>query len=139
MRWSKREITARRGGQLPMTSMIDVVFLLLVFFLLTARFVATESELTAALGVERSGGGRAADLRPQVIRVQVGDEGQPVFRLGERIVHDRASLTSLLMDLPREAGVFVRPDGDAPVEATVAALQACEDAGFYNRSYVAGD
>lgn len=37
---------ARSSGQLNMTSMIDVVFLLLVFFLLTANFVEGEGVIT---------------------------------------------------------------------------------------------
>lgn len=38
----------RSTGQLNMTSMIDVVFLLLVFFLLTANFVEGEGVITAS-------------------------------------------------------------------------------------------
>ncbi len=49
MRLSSHKI--QRGGtiDLPMTSMIDVVFLLLIFFMTTASFVATERNLDSAI------------------------------------------------------------------------------------------
>lgn len=120
---------------MPLTSLIDVVFLLLIFFMLTSAYVMNESRLSSALQMERSAAGRAADLQPQVVHVEQR-EGRPAFRLGERIVADQAELTSLLAALPKEGGVFVRVTDAAPVEGAAAALQAARDAGFVKVSYV---
>lgn len=48
-----------RGVELQMTAMIDVVFLLLVFFLWTSSFEKPENELSSSIAI--SGGGTASD------------------------------------------------------------------------------
>lgn len=138
MRFSK----PRRGpgivGRLPLTSLIDVVFLLIIYFLVTSSYAPPESDLSAALQTDRQSGGRAADLQPQVVHVGVGEDGGVTFRIGERVVHDKAALTALLRQLPREGGAFLRVAGEAPVWGAAAAWQACRDAGFDKVSYVGG-
>ena len=131
----------KRGGRspeaeygLPMTSLIDCIFLLLIFFMLTSSMTVPESQLASALQADRAAG-RKADLQPQVVRVEVRG-GESVFIIGQRVFTDKASLTRVLAALPKEGGVFVRVTDAAPVEATAAALQACKDAGFVKVSYV---
>lgn len=124
-------------GSLPLTSLIDVVFLLLIFFLVTTSMAPPESELASAIQSERAGAGAAADLQPQVLRVEV--EGDSVvYRMGERAMHGRDELAALLRELPRASGVIVRVSNRAPVEAAATALQCCKDAGFDRVSYVPG-
>jgi biopolymer transport protein ExbD len=123
-------------GQLPLTSLIDVVFLLLIYFIVTAQLTTGESRLTAALTSESRKAGRAADLQPQVVIVDATPDGRGIFRLGERATSDRETLVAVLRDLPKESGVFVKVMGRAPVDATAAAWQACKDAGFTRITYV---
>ncbi|MCA9304187.1 MAG: biopolymer transporter ExbD [Phycisphaerales bacterium] len=137
--WSKRKglstrSRATRIGALPLTSMIDVVFLLLIFFLVTSNFAQQERELPSALQTE-GGGVRASDLQPQIVEIRLLD-GSPVFVMGERAVRTRADLQSLLSQLPKDPGVAVKSDSDVPISAVAAALQAARDAGFAKRSYV---
>lgn len=122
-------------GKLPMTSLIDVVFLLLIYFMVTASFSSQESELDSALRSESEGSGRAADLLPQILSVQ-REDGRVVFRIGERAFSERGPLVELLSRLNKDAGVFVKGSNDVPVEATAAALQSCKDAGFTRITYV---
>jgi len=123
------------GGEagLPMTSMIDVVFLLLIFFLFTASATAPESDLASVL--QRSGKGAAGDFQPQIVLVERSGEGA-VFRLGAHTITDRAELRRLLLELPRDSGVIVKVANDVSVESAAAALQTCKDAGFVKVSYV---
>jgi len=132
----KRSARARatRIGALPLTSMIDVVFLLLIFFLVTSNFAQQERELPSALQTE-GGGVRASDLQPQVVEIRMLD-GSPVFVIGERAVRTRVDLQALLSQLPKEPGVAVKSDPEVPISAVAAALQAARDAGFTKRSYV---
>ncbi|MEM8835487.1 MAG: biopolymer transporter ExbD [Planctomycetota bacterium] len=123
----------RFGGEL--TPMIDVVFLLLVFFLVSTSQAPPESELSPSLEARRVEGGRSADFQPQVVDVLL-IAGRPAFQLGERTLRTQAELTELLRALPAEAGVFVRGRGDAPTSAAAAALQAAHDAGFGGVTYV---
>jgi len=126
-----RESSAR----LPMTPMIDVVFLLLIYFLVTATLTPSESQLSAALQAEQTSSGSLADLQPQVVRVELVN-GVPGYRIGSRVLTTKEDLTALLANLPTEGGVFIRVANDVPVSAAAAAIQAAKDAGFTKVSYV---
>lgn len=136
---STRTRRRRRGqlGALPLTSMIDVVFLLLVFFLVTANFAQKESKLPAALQTE-GGGVRSSDLQPQIIQISVMN-GQLIYMIGQVQCTSRASLESVLQQLPRDAGVAIKAEPDVPVQAVATALQAARNSGFTRRSYVPSD
>lgn len=131
---NKLERAGAKRALLPMTPLIDVVFLLLIYFMVTSSMTPSESRLSSALQTE-SKSGRAADLQPQVVLVDVVD-GAVVFIMGERVMRTKRELTQLLVQLPKESGVFVKVEGRAPVRATAAALQACKDAGFSRVTYV---
>jgi biopolymer transport protein ExbD len=108
---------------LDMAPLLDVVFLLLIFFMLTSTFTPP----SLPLDLPEAGGGVAAPLQPVVVSVSRGEEIAvngvsvtldsvvPVIREqlllhGTGIVHfrgDRESSFGLfvrLMDLAREAG-----------------------------------
>lgn len=120
---------------LALTSMIDVIFLLLIYFIVSSTYTPPEAELTPAIRTERDSAGRAAEFTPQVVDVLPGRDGA-VFRVGARTVADARSLAGLLSGLPRDPGVIVRGDNEAPTEGVFAALQACRDAGFEKVTYV---
>jgi biopolymer transport protein ExbD len=123
------------GSRLQVTSMIDVIFLLLFFFMATTTFSNPEAHLTPGLREQRENAGRAADLEPQIVDV-IHQNQQDAFRLGSRVFFDKASLTAALKVLPKEPGVFVRVSDDVSVAGVAAAMQACRDAGFIKVSYV---
>jgi biopolymer transport protein ExbD len=118
--------------------MVDVIFLLLIFFLLTTSYTPPEARLTPALQAQRVSGGRAADLEPQIVLAELIN-GAPAYRVGERVLRDQTALQQLLASLPKEAGVFVRADDALPVRWPAAALQAAYDAGFTKVTYVPGN
>lgn len=122
-------------GRLPITPMIDIVFLLLIYFMVTSTLTPSESDLASALASERQEGGAAADFEPQIVTVDALDGGA-VFRIGDRTVTDQRELTVLLQALPKEGGVFIRGLDRAPIWAIAAAKQAAVDAGFTKRTYV---
>lgn len=127
----------RRDGSdhdLPLISLIDVVFLLLIYFMLTSQSTR-ESELSAALDAERKSGRQASNFQVQVVNVE-RHEGQPGYRVGDRVMRTPDQLQAILRQLPKDPGVFIRVAGDVPVESAVGALQAAKDAGFKKVSYV---
>ena len=135
MKLSNRRIQRQRKIQLSMTSMIDVVFLLLIFFITTATFVPTERDLDSAIRVESSSEA-IADLQPAVIEVVQGVTGY-VYRLGQRELDDPQQLYDLLRQFDNKLqGAFVRVSDGAPFRMAAAAVQACKDAGFPTVSYV---
>lgn len=134
-RKSKRQ--SARLGALPLTSMIDVVFLLLIFFLVTANFAQDEHKLPATVQTE-GGGVQSSDLQPQIVQIRM-QGGAPIFVIGEVAAGDGASLESVLNNLPKEPGIAIKSEPDVPISAIAAALQAARNAGFDKRSYVPSD
>ncbi len=131
-----RNAASNKVRPLPMTSMIDVVFLLLIFFMVTANFSADQGRLAAALA-SRQPGSSEQNLQPQVVRVRWAGTAA-VYELGSHRVAGRRELTALLRQLPKDPGVVIEAADDVPVAAAAAALQAAADAGFSKRSYVPG-
>jgi|TARA_R110000782_G_scaffold20675_14_gene55858 biopolymer transport protein ExbD len=130
----KKSMRDRRLGALPLISLIDVVFLLLVYFLVTSDFSQQERRLPSAVQTE-GGGVRSVELQPQIVEITTDDQGVR-FTIGQVMVRDKASLVSVLGRLPREPGVAVRASPQSPISAIATALQAARDAGFEKRSYV---
>ena len=106
-----------RRMQPPLTSMIDVTFLLLLFFLLTFTFREYEGQIPGALP---RGGGEGA---PYAIHVSVQSEGATsacyeIAGLNERI-RDPLRLYEALQDIQelthsRQGPVVIAPDAFVP-------------------------
>ena len=120
-------------GVLPMTSMIDVVFLLLIFFMVTASFSADEEQLSTTLGAD--GAGAQTNLQPQIVRVR-DQQGVTLYEIGSRRLQTVNSLRNVLNALPKEQGVVFRVSDSVPIADVAAAMQAAFDAGFTKRTYV---
>ncbi|QPH55596.1 ExbD/TolR family protein [Pontivivens ytuae] len=102
--------------------MIDVVFLLLVFFMLAARFGIDSSfplQLAGSGGGAYSGPPRLVDVLP---------EGQ---RLNGQQIESVALITRLgeLTETPTDA-IVLRPRDDAELQRVVDVLELLTDAGF---------
>lgn len=126
-----------RLGALPLTSMIDVVFLLLIFFIVTANFAQDEHKLPATLQTE-GGGVQSSDLQPQILEIRLQD-GSPIFVMGDVAVRGAHSLEAFLKTLPKEPGIAIKCEPDVPISAIAVALQSARNAGFQKRSYVPSD
>lgn len=124
-------------GELPLTPMIDVVFLLLIYFMVTATITPPESRVASTLQSER-GAGQARDLKPQIVTVDLAG-GVVTYRMGSRVFADRESLAAAFEQLPKEGGVFVRVTDRAPWSAVAGVMQDALDAGFVKRTYVPAD
>ena len=126
----------REGAALAMASLIDVVFLLLAFFLVTSMVTAREDRLSPNLQVDsEASSGEQQDFVPQVLEVMQGDQG-PVFRLGDREFTARAELVGALEELPKDPGLFVRVFAGPTVADAAFAIQCGRDAGFSEVTYV---
>ena len=134
MKFVQQASNSRKPVRLPLIGMIDVFFLLLVYFVVSATISQPEDELGAALRQESSKAS-ATDLQPQYVEVQRTESGA-AYKVGARMLQTREELVEVLSELPKEAGVFLRVNDDAPVWAAAAALQACHDAGYEKLTYV---
>ena len=119
-----------------MTSMIDVVFLLLIFFMTTSNFVLTEKNLDPSIKVERGSSSSPSELEPVIIEV-VNVGGSFVYKLGAREMATREELVEVLTAMPPSTdGAFVRVADEAPFGMAAAAIQACKAANYLMVSYV---
>ncbi len=134
----RRSGAGRREATLNLASLIDVTFLLLLFFLVTTVIAKPEDRLSPGLQAQTEESGPAADFQPQIVDVLLVG-GAPGYRLGGEVLHDQAGLTRALEGLYRPAGLFVRVAGDVPVGFAAGALQAGRDAGFEQVTYVPVD
>ncbi|MCV2881494.1 ExbD/TolR family protein [Actibacterium sp. XHP0104] len=114
--------TPRKPRRPSLTPMIDVVFLLLVFFMLAARFGA-DAGLTLSIG---AGSGNEWQGPPRLVSVTVDG------LLLNGVAQTPETLIAALDDLTdsRADPVVLRAEGGADVQALVDALALLSTAGF---------
>lgn len=112
----------RRRRRIGLTPMIDVVFLLLVFFMLASRFGIDRHVLLNVAGLggtAYSGPPRLIDVLPDGLRLN----GVPVAP--ERLTDDIAGLTETPQDT-----IVLRPRGGASLQRVIAVMDRLRAAGF---------
>jgi len=138
MRLSSRRSTRNTEIELSMTSMIDVVFLLLIFFMVTSSFVQTERDLDSAAKI--SSAASASEQYLERVEVRVIPRGNSyVYQVGGSEFTD--SQRQAMFDTVRAAGgtsadAVVYITAGCPWQMSAAALQACHDANCKTVSYV---
>jgi biopolymer transport protein ExbD len=141
-----------------MTSMIDVVFLLLIFFIATSALVRMERNLESGIEAKKKAPARRErEVEPTVVDVvlsktRTDENGKFVFvyKLGlHEFTWEEEEKEEKLTKKVREkkqldvgralrgaAGAFVRVSNEAPFEMAAAAVQACKSAGYADVGYV---
>jgi biopolymer transport protein ExbD len=133
------QFTRRSTVELKMTPLIDVVFLLLVFFVWTSSFQAIEQILPSRL-LEASGSGPTtaadpppeADFRDVVVRIQWQTD-RPVWYVNETPVATLAELRATLEPialLKRDAPVILHPDAVVPLGDVIDVYDVARLSGF---------
>ena len=114
-----------------MTSMIDVVFLLLIFFLVTTTFVRPERQLLSAIqSNEQEAAKKESLLEPALVDVRKSGD-KPVFRIGAVTTDNVAEIKRILSGFENKSeGAWVRVADDVPFEFAAQAIGACRAAGF---------
>ena len=116
-----------RRRRMSLTPMIDVVFLLLVFFMLAARF-GVEGTVEISVG----GAGQAYDGPPRLVEIYPG-----TLRLNG-VPQDKAALVSALSELvarPDDTVVIRARDG-ADVQRMIDVMENLRAAGFTSLALV---
>ena len=118
---------------LPLTPLIDVVFLLLIFFLLSTSFYKKEKDIK--VDPPRATEGKATARADREITVNIrGERDGGVFVVNGRIVALPAltrMLTDAARDNPRQT-VIIRGDKQAYHQRVVDVLNACKKANITN-------
>ena len=137
---SRKIVGSRPSLEISMTSMIDVVFLLLIFFLVTTTFIRPERQMTSNIKVDRSDAGlQESDLDPAVV---------DLFKVGDRIFYQLGAIKSTKLDdltkvlnefENKSDGAFVRVGEQVPFNNAAQAIGLLKSNGFPNVSYLPAD
>ena len=139
MRLSNRRHSAGTSRfELSMVSMIDVVFLLLIFFLVTTSFIRPELRLASTIRVKQIDSAAAinSDLEPATIDIiPVGD--RIVFRIGQVESEKLSAIEDVLKSFRnKDGGAFVRAADSAPFDMPARAIDLCHKLGFRPVTYI---
>jgi len=118
---------------LPLTPLIDVVFLLLIFFLTATSFYKKEKDIKVDPPRATEGKAVAHKLREITVNIRNEDDGG-FFIVDGRIV-SLPRLTETLTDAARSnpsQTVIIRGDKRAILQKAVDVLNACKKAGITN-------
>ncbi len=123
---------------LGMTAMVDVVFLLLIFFIWNSSLEIPEFDLPSALAAPPQGTTSSITMESPppfdevVVRIVFSDAGV-VFRLNQRSMTDLASLRGefeKIAAIGATPAVIVDPDPPVTMEDAIAVYDAARSAGF---------
>jgi len=123
----------RRSNDEPevnLTSLIDVVLLLLVFFMVSTSFVR-EAEISLRLPEAN------AEVRPQsdseILEIAISQTGSYAVNGRPLVNNERSTLRAAIERLAgadRDLAVFIRADAEARHQAVVTALDVAGQIGF---------
>ena len=127
-------VTIKKGAalsSLSMTPLIDIVFLLLIFFLVTTRFSEEDHELEVMLPTASEA--KPLVVKPKEIFINVDQEGE--YFIGRDKI-DLEKMESMLADAdvnnPTGQTVIIRADRRCEWDAVVAAINAAQRAGIHD-------
>jgi biopolymer transport protein ExbD len=118
--------------QLNLTAMIDVLFLLIIFFVIGTEFVKTERQIELTLPqVARN---EALSAAPEKKIVNIYRDGQVTFERQEVSLDELETRLTHAREQYRALGVLVRGDGAVPFERVANVLSICKRAGISDLS-----
>ncbi len=114
-------------GQLSLTPLIDIVFLLLIFFLVATRFAEEERELDVLL--PDASEARPLTAQPRELFVNIDHQGH-YFVTGETLTLEglQVVLKAAYVNNPGRASVVIRADRRVAWDYVVAAMNGCNKA-----------
>ncbi|MFM7291590.1 MAG: ExbD/TolR family protein [Planctomycetia bacterium] len=119
----------RLGGGLELTPMIDVVFLLMIFFLVASKLDEDDRFIDVVL--PKASAAKPLTARPREFLINVDREGN--YFVGARpvpLADLRGLLEQAAADNPKRQTVIVRADENVAHKFVVAAMNACVEAGI---------
>ena len=126
-----------QSSGLPMAPMIDVIFLLLIFFVSTSVFHKLEAELNVSIPIAEE-----AEIKMRTpYKIIINVEKNGVIVLNQKR-YNSASLTEQLKKMAAVSSmdtVIIRGDAEAPHQYIINVLNACKAAGIWNIAFAALD
>jgi biopolymer transport protein ExbD len=117
---------------LNLTSMIDILFLLIIFFVVGTEFIKSERQIE--LKVPQVAANEALSAAPEKKIVNVYSDGQITLDQREISLEQLQEQLTKSREKYRALGVLVRGDGTAKFERVANVLNACKKAGISDLS-----
>jgi|TARA_B110000037_G_scaffold42139_1_gene52041 biopolymer transport protein ExbD len=130
MKFSSRQ---PETATMQLAPMIDIVFLLLIFFIVTWQFTKSETELSVSVPTAQEG----AEPERQMSEIVINILGDGKIRIEGTTV----DLEQLLVKLAPIATAFenqpvrIRGDGGVEYQRIVEVIDTCQKAGIWNISF----
>lgn len=127
-----------RELEIKMTPMIDIVFLLLVFFVWTASFHVLEDSLPTNL-TSQLGEAESSEPLPEIeydeIVIRIFWEAGPVWTLNDLPLESHQELQSRLRaihEIKNDTNVIIHPEKSVPMGEVIDVFDVAQLAGFEN-------
>lgn len=121
----------------PLAPMIDVVFLLLIFFIATMQFTDNERELNVSVPVAEEG----ADAKQTAgeIIVNVREDGTVTVDRSEMTQEELLKKLARIASIHKNQAIRIRGDGKVEYQRIVEVIVVIQKAGISNISFAAQD
>lgn len=130
----RRSTPSTQDESIDLTSLLDVIFILLIFFLVTASFTQSEDQ---SMPVDLPEGSHAGEIEAQEeLTVFIEADGSATFRMDEDVLEENIpaeDLVQRLRTVREEHGqrpLFLRGDENVRYGEVVRVLDASREAGF---------
>ncbi len=120
-------------ANMQLAPMIDIVFLLLIFFIVTWQFTKSETELSVSVPTAQEG----ADPQRQIGEIQINILADQTIRIDgstldlEQLLEKLAKIAEKFENQP----VRIRGDGGVAYQRIVEVIDTCQKAGIWNISF----
>ena len=125
--------TTAPKAEMQMAPMIDVVFLLLIFFIVTWNYARFETELDVSVPVAEEG----ADPQRTVgeIIVNVRKDGAIILNSVEITEEQLLSKLKTIAEIYKDQAVILRGDREAAYDHIIRVLDVCQKAKIWNVAF----
>ena len=110
--------------QPPLTALIDMVFMLLIYFLLTMGFMVDEG-----IGIKLPGAEYASQTLPRDLVVAISADGALFWESREVSIEELTNHLRLTPDLTTRTRVVIRADRGATVNSVVSVMDLAKSLG----------
>ncbi len=125
---------SRFGVGFNMTPMIDIVFQLLIFFLVSNHLAKLESQMDLPLPIAASG--ETKDVEPNHTVINIREDGSYIFA-GRYVTIDelRRRLADSKLESGDQLAIRIRGDRRVAYEFVEPLLRACAEIGIWNVTF----
>ena len=122
-----------KGGEIPTSSMADIAFLLLIFFIVLWNYARFETEID--ISVPAASAGENPERTIGEIVVNVKKEGGIIIEGVERTELETLEMFKSIVAAYPDQALILRGDKEASFDHIVKVLNLCKEANIWNISF----